>query len=111
MVHIDGLSNNPEEWPNPHEFIPERFDSTHEAFKTKSGGKRVSASASFFAGGSRKCFGKTLAESTILVFMTYLSQHFNFKFVDQKFETQVPMASFGMSNQRPVKLILTEYKG
>ena len=74
MVHIDGLSNNPEEWPNPHEFIPERFDSTHEAFKTKSGGKRVSASASFFAGGSRKCFGKTLAESTILVSQTFDQQ-------------------------------------
>jgi len=109
MVNLTGLAHNGNEWPNPHKFIPERFDASSPHFLTSAGKKRNSSSYAVFAGGSRKCFGKTLAESTILVVSTYLSQHFNFEFVDKKFETEIPTASFGMSRTRPVKMIITKY--
>ena len=48
-VHLEGLAKNPTEWPNPEEFIPERFDPSHEASKTKNGGKRSPASMCVFS--------------------------------------------------------------
>ena len=48
-VHLEGLAKNPTEWPNPEEFIPERFDPSHQASKTKNGGKRSPASMCVFS--------------------------------------------------------------
>ena len=37
FVNFIGLANNCEQWPNPHEFIPERFDTSSQHFLTKDG--------------------------------------------------------------------------
>jgi len=110
MVNFFALHFNANQWPNPYEFIPERFDGSSPHFLTSTGQKRIPSSYSPFSGGSRKCFGKTLAETTIITVGTYLTQYFNFEFVDKKFNTQIPVGTFGMSRCRPVEMILTKFE-
>ena len=38
----------------------------------------------------------------------YLSQHFNFEFVDKKYENKIPKAFFGMSYVNKVEVRLTK---
>lgn len=58
---VVSLHYNEEEWKNPREFIPERFDPTSPHSKTPSGGKRKVYSHLPFGMGLRNCAGQTLA--------------------------------------------------
>ena len=46
-----------------------------------------------WAAGKRICFGKTFAEHNLKIMMTYFTQYFDFKFVDEKYNTgEYPIA-------------------
>ena len=38
----------------------------------------------------------------------YLSQHFNFEFVNKKYEKMLPTATFGMNRVNKIEVILTK---
>ena len=77
---------------------------------TPSGKKRKATSWAPFHGGPRVCFGKTLAEGNLKIMISYMSQKFNFKFDDPKYETEIPVAQADQSHRPPVWLKLTAYK-
>ncbi|CDW83902.1 cytochrome family subfamily polypeptide 55 precursor [Stylonychia lemnae] len=62
-IEILGLQRNANEWPEPLQFIPERFDPSSKHFLTAEGKKRKPASFCPFLGGRRICIGKTFAEN------------------------------------------------
>ena len=67
------------------EFLPERFDTSDPLYLTPDGKKRHNMAMTPFWGGPRVCFGKTLAENTMKVGLTYFTQMFDFEFEDAKF--------------------------
>ena len=69
-------------WKEPWRFNPDRFDLSHPDSLTPDGKKRPIYSWLPFNGGKRVCFGKTFAESSVKVAATYLSQYFDFQFVE-----------------------------
>ena len=105
---MHALNLNANEWQRPFEFLPERFDYTNPFSKTPKGGKRIPSSWSTFSGGKRICFGKTLAEAELKVTLLYLSQNFNFEFVDKKYETQLPNSHMAMNKRNKIEMILTK---
>ena len=73
MINMAGLHLNPAQWQRANEFLPQRFDSTDPLFLTPNGKKRHTMSLSPFNGGKRICFGKTFAESSTRMAVTYLT--------------------------------------
>ena len=61
-IGMSHLCNNPQEWQQPSQFIPERFDNSNSISLTPSGKKRNPYSFSPFLGGVRICLGKTFVE-------------------------------------------------
>ena len=108
QINLYAAHFNANYWQKPFDFIPERFDSSNPISLTPSGAKRNPYAWIPFAGGKRVCFGKTFAESTIKLATTYLTQAFNFKLVNKKFETEFPVAHFGMSCRSKIEVILTK---
>lgn len=73
IINLHGLHTNANQWQRPFEFLPDRFDPTHTLAKTPSGEKRHPYAFVPFSGGTRICFGKSLAEmggKTLLTMMT-----------------------------------------
>ena len=102
-VNFMGLHFNQQEWKNPYNFIPERFDNENEASLTPSGKKRNPYSWLPFNAGKRICFGKTFAELNLKIIAVYLTQYFNFELLDKKFsEIEFPILHAGMSNTVPI---------
>ena len=96
VVNFTGLHRHADEWQRPHEFLPRRFDPSHDLFLTPKGRKRNPYSWSPFNGGRRICFGKTFAEASLRIVATYLSQYFNFEFVDKRFSAgKLPIIEIG----------------
>ena len=83
-LNMRGLHRNASQWQRPDEFLPERFDNSHPLSLTPKGGKRLPTSWLAFHGGKRICFGKTFAEANVRVATTYLSQYFDFEFVEKE---------------------------
>ena len=106
MINACGLHFNAKEWQRPYEFIPERFNPSSPLSLTVDGKKRNPASWAPFAGGKRVCMGKTFAESSLKITTIYLSQQFNFEFVDKRYETEFPIVHFGMSGRKRIEVIL-----
>ena len=84
MFSIDmyRLGNNPDEWIEPENFIPERFDSKSKYFLTPSGKNRNLFSFSPFFGGQRICIGKTFIEAVSKFTVPSLIYNFNFEFLE-----------------------------
>ena len=74
---------NENEWQRPYEFMPRRFDTSCHLSETPSGKRRNPASYAPYVGGKRICLGKTLAEAQLKITLTYLTQNFNFEFVNK----------------------------
>ena len=91
------------------ELLPERFDSNSPLYLTPEGKKRHPMSWIPFHGGPRVCFGKTLAEGNLKIMTTYMTQKFNFKFEDPRYETEIPVAQIDQSHTVPIWLKLTAY--
>ena len=73
MNNFHGLHHNSSEWQRPSEFLPLRFDNTLKLSLTPGGKKRNPASFCPFSGGARICMGKTFAEASLKIVMTYLT--------------------------------------
>ena len=82
MISMGHLCNNPNEWIDPHKFIPERFDPDSKYYLTPSGAKRNSYSFSPFLGGSRVCIGKTFVEAVSKLTIPTLISLFKFEFLN-----------------------------
>jgi len=105
---LHGVHHNENEWQRPYEFIPERFDHTSKLSLNSEGKKRSPASFIPFNGGMRVCMGKTFAEANLKVFLTYLTQSFNFEHVDPIFQAgEFPYAHFLQSAAKPILIKLT----
>mmetsp|Transcript_297 Transcript_297/g.325 ORF Transcript_297/g.325 Transcript_297/m.325 type:complete len:81 (+) Transcript_297:242-484(+) len=76
------LHYNKEEWENPEEFIPERFDPSSKYFLTPSGKKRNPYSFLPFGGGNRTCFGKIFAENSAKIMILSIFSKYDFEFKD-----------------------------
>ena len=107
-IVFDALHHDPEQWQRPNEFLPERFDHTDPLSLTPGGKKRHPNSFIPFHGGSRVCFGKTLAEGEIKILIAMFTQKFDFSFEDARYETEIPLAMIDMSSNPPIWLKLRE---
>lgn len=96
-LNVYGMHFNETQWQKPTEFIPERFDLDSPYSLTPTGDKRHPMAWIPFNGGKRVCFGKTFAEVNLKILQTYLTQHFDFDFVNKKFYEKVPIAHIGQS--------------
>ena len=84
QVNITGLHMNKSQWQKPHEFRPERFDSSHPLSLAPDGSKRKTMAFCPFLAGKRVCFGKTFAESVIRVMAVYMGESFDMRFKEEE---------------------------
>lgn len=84
MFHLYGLHHNPNEWQKPEQFLPERFDPSHELFKTPKGEKRNPMSFLPFTFGERKCVGYQFARVLIPNITIRIHHHFEMEFIDKE---------------------------
>ena len=91
-IQFEGLAQDPNQWQRPTEFLPQRFDNSDPLSLTPSGKKRHVNSWVPFHGGSRVCFGKTLAEAQLKILGSYLTQKFDLEFEDERYKTEMPFA-------------------
>ena len=115
IINYQGVQKLATQWQRPQEFLPDRFDSEDPLYLTPSGEKRHHYVFVPFSGGKRICFGKSFAEATMKMTLTYLTQYFNFEHADACFgkDTDLyPQAHFGVSCRgfEPIHVILTENK-
>ena len=78
------------------------------------GTKRHAFAWAPFNGGKRVCFGKTFAEGTMKIMMTYLTSYFNFEHVDEKYRDKntYPYQHFMVSGKKdPIMVKLTPHAG
>ena len=105
MIWMHGMHYNSKEWQRPFEFLPERFNPKSPLYLTLDGKKRNPSSWSPFSGGKRVCFGKTFAEANLKFMSTYLSQFFDFEFVEpEKYKDCFPYAIAFQPVTRPIKV-------
>ena len=108
VINIEAIHHDPSQWQRPTEFLPERFDHTDPLSLTPDGKKRHVNSYIPFHGGSRVCFGKTLAEIELKVLITFLTQKFDFSYEEEsKYETEIAFAQVNQSDTPPIWLKLT----
>ena len=79
MIGMACLGRDKNQWIQPEEFLPERFDSDSEYFLTPTGQKRNPFAFSPFLGGMRICLGKTFIESVSKVTLPVLLSKFQFE--------------------------------
>ena len=80
MINFRALHFDPTQWIEPEKFVPDRFDSHSEWYKTPSGGNRNPLTFAPFLGGKRICIGKTFAEVTVRFTIPMLFYFFDFEF-------------------------------
>ena len=88
-IGMSHLCNNPQEWQQPTQFIPERFDNSNPISLTPSGKKRNPYSFSPFLGGARVCLGKTFVDQVSKVMLPSILYHFKLSHLEEnkdKFE-------------------------
>jgi cytochrome P450 len=75
-----GAHINQDEWKNPLEFIPERFDPDSEFYKKQSEDKQRSPLAHVpFSVGKRMCVGNSYAMLEMKVALVYMLTHMEFE--------------------------------
>jgi cytochrome P450 len=109
-VNMWSLHNNENEWPNPREYIPDRFDSSSHHFLNAKGERRHPMSFAPFSGGTRICFGKSFAEYNLKYIVTAFTQLFDFELSEKdKYPGQeVPIAMLFQAKQIPIYMTLKE---
>ncbi|CDW78703.1 cytochrome family subfamily polypeptide 55 precursor [Stylonychia lemnae] len=90
IFHFLGLQRNPNEWPEPMQFIPERFDPSSKHFLTAEGKKRKSGSFTPFLGGRRICLGKTFAENIIKCVTPVITSRLDFEVLKPEYRERKP---------------------
>ena len=109
-ILIFDVHRNSSQWQRPHEFLPDRFDTSHPLSKTPSGEKRHSFSWMPFNGGKRVCFGKTFAEVVLKVICTMMAQTFDYEWVEKgKYSNEsMPQIVMNQSNYPTLRVKLTK---
>jgi len=102
IIQIRHLHMNPDEWIEPHRYIPERFDQNSPYYLTPKGEKRNPFSFIPFIGGKRVCLGKTFADLTMKNTISGLVNSFNFEFSDEKYKTEWPINNIQVNFQVPM---------
>mmetsp|Transcript_114327 Transcript_114327/g.158735 ORF Transcript_114327/g.158735 Transcript_114327/m.158735 type:complete len:218 (+) Transcript_114327:989-1642(+) len=82
LIFMFAIHHNPEEWHEPSEFIPDRFDSNSKYFKRPDGKARHPFSFVPFTGGKRICIGKTFAEVLSRYTIPLIYHYFDFEYAD-----------------------------
>ncbi|KAM6250261.1 cytochrome P450 3A21-like [Porphyrio hochstetteri] len=96
MIPAYTVHHNPEYWPNPEEFRPERF--------SKENKESIDPYTYLpFGAGPRNCIGMRFALLTLKVAITALLQHFTFQICK---ETQIPLKLTSMGLLIPEKPII-----
>ena len=85
-LHI--MSNKPEQWKSPEEFIPERFDPTHEMSKTPTGEKRHHLSYAPFSFGARACPARSLGMLELKVFTVFFMKFMEWDISKEQLEDE-----------------------
>ena len=114
LVNFMGLHYNTDHWQRPKEFLPQRFDPSDPLYLSPSGTKRHAFAWAPFNGGRRVCFGKTFAEATMKITVTYLTSYFNFEHVDEMYREKntYPYKHFGVTGKKkPLMVKFTPYTG
>ena len=106
VINFRGLHYHADEWQRPNEFLPDRFDPDSPLYLAPSGRKRHPFCYVPFSGGKRVCFGKTSGELNMKFMATYLSQNFNFEFVDKdKYTADVWPECYIFNTRVPKRLV------
>lgn len=100
QINIQALHHNKDEWDQPEEFIPERFDPQSKYFLRPDGNKRHPFSFGPFLGGKRICLGKTFAENIAKSILAIITTQLDFEFEDKIHYEKKP--SNGISQKEPV---------
>jgi cytochrome P450 len=101
MLH---LQRRADQWIEPEEFIPDRFDPESKYYLTPSGKKRHPMSFGPFLGGKRICLGKTFVESVSKIIGPTLLASLDFEFLDKTAVLKKP-ANNMMSNHEPIVMV------
>ena len=106
-----GLHRNSSQWQRPHEFLPERFDSSDPLSLTPAGMKRSPGSFAPFNGGKRICLGKNFAETNLKILLTYMTQRYECEHVERRFnETEFPYSHLLKSSNQTIMVKLKARK-
>ncbi|NWR68129.1 CP3A9 protein, partial [Bucorvus abyssinicus] len=96
IIPVSSLHSNPEYWPNPEEFRPERF--------SKENKETIDPYTYLpFGAGPRNCLGMRFALLSLKVAIAILLQHFTFQTCK---ETQIPLKISSQGLLRPEKPII-----
>ena len=97
---------NPEEWSDPHKFIPERFDPTSPLFNKPKGDSKSRDSISFspFSFGMRSCPGLALAMLEIKIGIITLLSKFKFEVDQDLIENESTRFSIGSNFKLKCKI-------
>ncbi|XP_046438827.1 methyl farnesoate epoxidase-like isoform X1 [Daphnia pulex] len=77
FINLWAINNDPEIWPEPTKFLPERhLNDAGEFVKSE---KMLN-----FSLGKRSCIGETLARNSLFLFFTSFMQHFHFEFPNHR---------------------------
>lgn len=85
LFNMVGLHLNGKQWQRPFDFLPDRFDPSHELSRTPDGKKRNPYSWLPFLGGRRICLGKPFAEIISMTVVTMMTQRFEMSFANKEF--------------------------
>ena len=80
-------------------------------FLTPDGEKRNPFSFYAFTGGKRICMGKLFAEMNMKIVLTYMTQFFDFEFVDKKYMKDYPYYVTFIGKTVPVEVELKLREG
>jgi cytochrome P450 len=107
---VEILSNHTDEdeWVNPKEFIPERFDPEHEYFsKPGSGGKtRTQYSHLPFSLGMRRCPGQSFAMLQMKVILSHFLSHYEYEVSEELLARDD--VGFAMASNIPLPFKITQ---
>ena len=107
-INVMSAHMDPDQWHEPFKYIPERFDPTHEYFKTPSGKNRLPVSHNPFSTGLRNCAGQTLAKLESKILLAYFLLNLEYT-VDKELMDHESM-SFAMISQFKLKFTIDGIK-
>lgn len=79
FINIKAIHRDPQQWINPLEFNPDRFDPSSPAYKRPDGRARNPLAFTPFLGGKRNCLGQTLVYTTARIVLPIVYSAFDFE--------------------------------
>mmetsp|Transcript_108284 Transcript_108284/g.149655 ORF Transcript_108284/g.149655 Transcript_108284/m.149655 type:complete len:143 (+) Transcript_108284:376-804(+) len=82
FINIKAIHRDPQQWIDPLDFNPDRFDSRHPSFKRPDGKLRNPLAFTPFLGGKRNCLGQSIVYNTAKLVIPIVYTAFDFEFVE-----------------------------